>query len=71
MIETYKKTPFMVQLETKHPKPESFVHTRTCTAPKSTIQSMQRDPCNYPEERQKPAQDNLFPCSQEKAAQVR
>jgi hypothetical protein len=70
MQETYKKTPFMAQLETKNPKPESFVFTRTCTSPKQTYGSMQRDPCNHTEERQKPEQDNLWPCLQDRAAQV-
>jgi hypothetical protein len=72
MQETYKKTPFMAQLEAKAPKPDSFVHTRTCVSPKATHHSLQRDPCNNPAEIRPHAHaDNLFPCLQDRAAQVR
>lgn len=73
MQETYKKTPFMAQLEAKAPTPDSFVHTRKHTGPKSTYHSLQRDACNHPEELgHKHSEDslNLFPCLQERAAQV-
>eukprot|EP00775_Hariotina_reticulata_P006099 gene6099-6337_t len=68
--ETYKKTPIMAQLETKAPAEESFIHTRTCSPPKVTYQSMQRDACNYSENVHKHADvDNLWPRLQDKATQ--
>lgn len=71
MQETYKKTPFMAQLETKQPTPDTLLHTRAYSPPKSTYHSMQRDPCNHPEELHKHTeQGNLWPCLQERAAQV-
>jgi hypothetical protein len=68
--ETYKKTPIMAQVETKTPGEESFIHTRTCSPPKTTYHSMQRDPCNFSENFKKPEVDNLWPRLQERAAQV-
>lgn len=69
--ETFKKTPVMAQLETKKPGEESFLHTRTCSPPRATIATMQRDPCNFEENIKKPEMDNLWPRLQDKAAQVR
>ncbi|PNW78166.1 hypothetical protein CHLRE_10g466650v5 [Chlamydomonas reinhardtii] len=65
--ETYKKTPVMAQLETKDPSPESFIYTRTQTAPKP---SPVRDPCNNPENFKKPQPGNLWPALQETAIQA-
>eukprot|EP00879_Flechtneria_rotunda_P002409 GHRR01002605.1.p1 GENE.GHRR01002605.1~~GHRR01002605.1.p1 ORF type:complete len:356 (+),score=108.73 GHRR01002605.1:120-1187(+) len=67
--ETYKKTPIMAQLETKAPTEDSFIHTRTSSPPKTTYQSMQRDPCNFPENAKNSEPDNLWPRLQDKAAQ--
>ncbi|KAF8071076.1 elmoA [Scenedesmus sp. PABB004] len=67
--EVYKKTPVMAQLETKAPGEESFLHTRTASPPRSTHQSMQRDPCNFEENFKRPELDNLWPRLQERAAQ--
>ncbi len=64
--ETYKKTPVMAQLETKDPTPESFIYTRTQTAPRP---SPTRDPCNDPENFKKPQPGNLWPSLQETAVQ--
>jgi hypothetical protein len=61
----------MAQLETKAPAEESFIHTRTCSPPKVTYQSMQRDPCNFSENFHKHADvENLWPRLQDKATQV-
>jgi hypothetical protein len=68
--ETYKKTPIMAQVETKTLGEESFIHTRTCSPPKTTYHSMQRAPCNFSENFKKPEVDNLWPRLQERAAQV-
>eukprot|EP00882_Tetradesmus_deserticola_P023612 GHRQ01025707.1.p1 GENE.GHRQ01025707.1~~GHRQ01025707.1.p1 ORF type:complete len:154 (+),score=40.16 GHRQ01025707.1:150-611(+) len=68
--ETYKKTPVMAQVETKTPGEESFIHTRTCSPPKTTYHSMQRDPCNFNENFKTPEVENLWPRLQERAAQV-
>uniref|UniRef100_A0A383VS12 EF-hand domain-containing protein n=1 Tax=Tetradesmus obliquus TaxID=3088 RepID=A0A383VS12_TETOB len=59
----------MAQVETKTPGEESFIHTRTCSPPKTTYHSMQRDPCNFEENFKKPEVDNLWPRLQERAAQ--
>lgn len=68
--ETYKKTPVMAQLETKKPGDESFIHTRTSSPPRTTIATMQRDPCNFEENFKKPDMEILWPRLQDKAAQV-
>ena len=65
--ETYKKTPIMAQLETKAPAAESFLHTRTASAPKA---APMRDPCNFPENFKKAEPDNLWPTLQTRAVQV-
>ncbi|GIL87642.1 hypothetical protein Vretimale_14675 [Volvox reticuliferus] len=65
--ETYKKTPVMAQLETKDPTPESFIYTRTQTAPKP---SPVRDPCNDPDNFKKPQPGNLWPSLQDTAIQA-
>lgn len=60
----------MAQLETKQPPENSFIHTRTCSPPRVTTATMQRDPCNYLQDANKIETDNLWPRLQEKAAQV-
>ena len=65
--ETYKKTPVMAQLETKAPTPDSFIYTRTQTAPRP---SAIRDPCNNPENFRKAQPGNLWPALQETAIQA-
>lgn len=44
--QTFKKTPIPSQIEVHNPTPDSFVHTRTEKAYKSTYASEIRDPCN-------------------------
>ncbi|KAL6749147.1 flagellar associated protein [Haematococcus lacustris] len=59
--ETYKKTPIMAQLEVKDPEQTSFLHTRDQLPFKDTHATLEKDPCNYPENFRKPQPDNLWP----------
>ncbi|GMH32521.1 hypothetical protein BSKO_00355 [Bryopsis sp. KO-2023] len=64
--ETYKRTPIPCQIECQEPNDESFIFTRTRTAPRTTPS---RDPCNFPETTKKAQPGILWPSLQPSAVQ--
>jgi len=66
LVDTYKKTPVMAQVELRQPEEGTFLGSKTFAAPKV---NPVRDPCNYSDTFHKPDGGVLWPSLQSKGAQ--